>query len=932
MFRQGSNYIDQKSLDLQKAVKKAITKLSNNPFFVGSQNSAVEFAGKVGDAIGTDRTDEMIGAFVAFRNSIWEGRNGPLGSIVNEMRNGNAEFDAVNKLKDAGNKIEQLRVRTKAEVGEDTQNAFGKDLDKNESAAMTKAIKLDLSSLLPSFTSTEIEQLLSDPAKLAQAIAVREARLEKIADKETFSFWITKAKDLGNFLATRDATRRGLLLNPRAILDQAGTLKVNQAPRTPESLQDIDQLATLYAIQQEDAVQVSRMSSVARDEANRTDDGNGFEYILQFHAAFKKDALENEFQDNPYSIQKGHIDRITDPNISFKIATKEEGKSLEKAGYKLHSNQSVGVDPLAAAVAKANGQDAPADTFLYVIRDGGLTETVSGAAIIGDKRSMGQDKFPSMYNRITGKVNLRSKDFIRAVNQAERVLSASDPLPADPRKYQPARGGNPDRYMVPVVDSTGQFSNYRYLMSEATEKDLLNPDNRIDQVLGKMASVALGKVTRVQQNRDVIDTAFDIYRARKNTEGFEAQFQVFGPDSKDPVVRERYALMPEESKRYIEEKWGSRSMMIATNQYDILFGYRKYSLVEAFEKDLNDRNRFEKALVSGFTAAFGDKASYYVSQGERGVQAMIRMMKQFLVIKRVMTFVGNELSNNSILAIAGMTPTDIVRDKALALNATVKYVDDRKALDSINRQMEMDLDKIQITAGKRKGQFISQKAATALKNNLESELEANIVAPLMDAGQYSTMVEDLEREPDRYGYRTRMENRIDTVLGGKINNPLVKGARTAGSFLLMTNDTTLYKLMNKATIMSDFTSRYALYKHEMEKEISPKSKEEAIKYARHAFVNYDVPTHKSLQYLNDMGLLLFTKYYLRIQAVIFQMARENPGRFALLATTGGAFGMPTILDASMLAGNNPVKIADSVLGLPNAIGEAAPLAFIGGAL
>ena len=930
-YRNISNVIDQKTLDFQKFFMDKLSALSQTPALQYSKSGVIRFAAKVGDKIGTDKTDDIFKGLSALRNHIWKGRNGVMGSIVNEMRNGSPEFDAVNKLKDAGNQLEQLRVRTKAEVSSMTLDSF-ESLTDTESEAMTKSLKLDLASLLSTHTVAEIEQLVSDPAKRAAEISRLEAKLESISNKETFSFWITKSKDLGYFLATKDVTRSGLLLNANAILNEAGTLNVSNAARTPETLQDIDQLISLYGMQETDPAMLNRISSVARNENNRSDDGNGFAFILKYHDQLKKDALENEFDVNPYSMEKGHIDSITDPNVSFKLATLEEGKSLEKAGYKQLGTTPVGSDPMALAIAKATNQPIPEKTYLYTIIDGGITETVSGAAVIGDKRSMGQSQFPSMYNRLTGKVNLKSKDFIRAVNQAERMLNAKQPPVVDPRAYSPVRGKGKERYMVPVLDSTGQFSNYRYVMSESTEKQLLDPNNRVNDILGKMTSVALDKKTRVEQNKNVIDTVFDIFAANKNNEDFGEQFIVFGPNSTDPIIRERYALMPEEAKQYMQYRFGKREMKVNVNQYDILFGYRKYSLGQVFEKEMNDRNVLEQALVNTAVAMFGDKAKFYVQKGERGIQAMMRMVKDFLVIKRFATFVGNEISNDSILALAGMSLPDIVRDKALALDATVQYVDDRKLRDVLERQVAMGLDKIQITTGKRKGTFISQKAASALITKLDSDIEANIVAPLMDAGQFSTMVEDLEQEPDRYGYRSRMEQKIDNALGAKVDNPLIKGARSAGGLILMSHDTTLYKLMSKATIMSDFTSRYALYKHEMEKDIDPKSKDEALKYARHAFVNYDVPTHKSIQYLNDMGLLLFTKYYLRIQFVFLKMLRENPGRAALLAATGGPLGLPTIMDSSVLSGNNPVRLNDSILGLPSAISQAAPLAFIGGAL
>ena len=61
-----------------------------------------------------------------------------------------------------------------------------------------------------------------------------------------------------------------------------------------------------------------------------------------------------------------------------------------------------------------------------------------------------------------------------------------------------------------------------------------------------------------------------------------------------------------------------------------------------------------------------------------------------------------------------------------------------------------------------------------------------------------------------------------------------------------------------------------------------------------------MPSHRHMQYLNDMGLLMFTKYYLRIQKVIMQMFREHPARAIMMVTLDSYLqGMQTIVDSSM---------------------------------
>ena len=80
----------------------------------------------------------------------------------------------------------------------------------------------------------------------------------------------------------------------------------------------------------------------------------------------------------------------------------------------------------------------------------------------------------------------------------------------------------------------------------------------------------------------------------------------------------------------------------------------------------------------------------------------------------------------------------------------------------------------------------------------------------------------------------------------------------------------------KATQFSDFVSRYALYSYQTEAQKNPISKEESLINITNVFIDYDVPTSPQMQWLNDMGFLMYTKYYFRIQRVIMQLIMNMP--------------------------------------------------------
>jgi hypothetical protein len=127
--------------------------------------------------------------------------------------------------------------------------------------------------------------------------------------------------------------------------------------------------------------------------------------------------------------------------------------------------------------------------------------------------------------------------------------------------------------------------------------------------------------------------------------------------------------------------------------------------------------------------------------------------------------------------------------------------------------------------------------------------------------------------------------------------------------------------------MSDFVARYTLLQHLTTRENNPLSKDDAYSRIEEAFIQYDVPSHIGLQYLNDVGLLFFMKYFLRIQKVLFQVFQENPAR-SLSAVAFGEFfsSIPLVTESNFLEriGNNPFSAG--ALELPGAVDEIATIA------
>jgi hypothetical protein len=121
------------------------------------------------------------------------------------------------------------------------------------------------------------------------------------------------------------------------------------------------------------------------------------------------------------------------------------------------------------------------------------------------------------------------------------------------------------------------------------------------------------------------------------------------------------------------------------------------------------------------------------------------------------------------------------------------------------------------------------------------------------------------------------ESGNNTSLATQYIDKKLKGApqmvKTGLDWVFLTERTKLHKFMSTSTQYSDFVGRYSYYHLKTSKGMS---KAEAIRNATDMFVNYTKPNSPFLEYANQMGFVMFTKYYIRIQRAIGTIARGNP--------------------------------------------------------
>jgi hypothetical protein len=586
---------------------------------------------------------------------------------------------------------------------------------------------------------------------------------------------------------------------------------------------------------------------------------SGIEMTLLMHKNMKEKSMESLFDNKPGLFIKGYTKEIYNPHKELVIAEGIDAKNLVRSGAR------------EGALVPNDSADTSSEKRIYTVEDGGLNTRVTGITSNTGSRKRGA----SVTRDQTGQLR---QDTLRDIKRY-KAAAIADQFKPDPN-YDPRREA--PQKMVPLMNNYGQAVNYQYMMNAETKDTLLERNNRMQDVMGSMAGSIVDKVNTKAHNETAIKALHEQY----NEEGFSRPdaFIEISMNSTDPQIREIYQLLPDATKRDIRKVWGREAMMVRVDLVDLFFGYRKNSLSSVFDKNADERDAMGKIFVAILESpVFGmrKKAALRVSQAEDVWQELVKEIKDFLVIKTGFTLLGNTTSNVSELVWMGVPLTDIVKNHRIAFNGAISYQRDLHELMKLetmrdvgsNSEVEPDMN--------------------ARIIELTDALARNPVKKLVDAGMYQTIVEDVDSVDDNYSYKSNLARKVDSK-----TQWLPEAVKKTGKFFYMAHDTPLYKLMYQGTHLSDFIARYTLYEHMINRKKNPLTEKEAIQLSVDAFVNYDIPTHRFIQYMNDMGILWFTKYYMRIQKVIMFLMRDNPGRTLAVGLFANFFaGFTTLIES-----------------------------------
>jgi len=661
---------------------------------------------------------------------------------------------------------------------------------------------------------------------------------------------INQAMRLAYYMVTN---KGGLSLskNPTAIAMGLGTnYQIDLEDVDQALVGQLDVLVSLFAMKYTSAKDRKVLGEMYKENPE------ALQGLLNMHKGFMSDA-ETEFKDNPLNYIKGWMPEIVNPYREVRTASGiDERDQMLKEGWKVIE------------------EIKPYGKFLMVHADIGYQRLVSGAVDLQNSHRKG-----------TEIVNRQSKQYLSTVkaNLAYSAHIASIPhTQFDPSKQETG--------LIPTYDTDGVPMAFNYEMASWVRDKEMERNNNFADLMGSYAGAMFYKPAKRKQSVTVANALFEDYK--QNYQKHPNSYIKLSGKSSDPRIVEMWRMLPKDFRQRATELYGKGEPIVINNEAFLLaFGFKKWSITNIWNKPESERTPMETMFVTMADNILKGTAKAKIAKAGHIWTEAVSKAKDFIVIRSISVLWHNVLSNGLMLMAYGINPITIAKEWTFA-TANVR------AYQTLHSEL------IQLKANTLAGK--GSDATEAQIKRIESQLEANPMSKYINEGLLSSIVEDVTIQQGDYTYDSELKKKIDNVTGW-----MPDSVKTLGAWAVLSPSTKAYQFLATTTQLSDFVAKVTLAKHLESKGMDFKA---AISEASQTFINYDVPQGVGMQYMNDIGLFMFTKFFLRIQAILFKLLDKKA--------------------ATVLAQHIAVESLTDIQGIlaPSAAGSIGNWPFEGGAL
>lgn len=840
---------------------------------------------------GINEYGETIIRESALLNENPSNRLNAVGEVFNELVVTKGMKATVEEQLRATNKIGQDRDTIKKSTIKILANAFSRDLTSEESNSITQQLlRPDMSSLLfNGYNVTRVMKLLRNQKERNKEVAKLEA---KILNNPNGNDILIQTKSLALYMAKEESVEHVVKNAENVAIGKDSWYEVPMESMNVDLRNDIDVLASLYAFDYTDNSSRKTFLEILASEEE------GVKAILQTHKEMIKLAKE-DFKDNPYNYIKGFTPQLTNPlkSLMFAEDIKEtettKGKTMAQVVRELENEGWVKVSD---DVLKQDPTDTSSPRTLMYHNDMLYQDYISGALDMKDTHAKGTNVY-----------DLTTLKDLKRVEQAKRNKRRSRDTSMSYMNYDPRKvKGNS---LIANYNSEGSVINYSYEMSGEVRDSYLERNNNAFEMVGILNSDAHFKPAIAESQRNVANALFTDYE--DNYLSDPRQYIVLDPNSPDPDVAMKWKMMPYAFKAEATKLFGKGNpIVVRTNVYNAVFGFRAYSLSEIFDPK-HKKDSLQGIVATVLTAAMGEKAKMRVIQAERLYQAGIDKMKNFIVIRNHAVLVGNVIANSLLLSLHGVAPVQQAKDMISVWRNGGDYRKAATRIAEIDVELSVNQSRPKIVSSLKRERTILNKA-----------LEQNPMHMFMKAGLMSTIVEDVGMNTEDTGFKSDIDKKVDEIV-----EYIPEQIRTAFSWAIMSPGTPLHEFMKHATQFSDLAAKYSLATQKMREGASMK---EAITEAQDNFINYDVPTGRGIDYMNRMGFFMFTKFFIRFQQVLLNRLHYKAGSTIGQHILVEQLGYSGVLDPLAVTRLGNVPFQSGILGYDEAFKNISTVSLIPG--
>lgn len=764
--------------------------------------------------------------------------------------------------------IEQYRQSVKDNTYKAIRKQFTRELTKEEKFGITNILlRTDMASLLNhGFKPKDVLAMLDETKRKKMITDYENKLIDKVGHKDydmlqqvySLAYYMATGNSKPNMIKSAHGVAIGLGSDYQTTFDKMDN----------EIFEMVDVLSSLIALDFKDSEEIKVVQKLSADQSK------GLIATLNLHKELIQKG-RTDFENNPYNYQKGYIPEMVNPYRKVVYATQDEVANYKRKGFEIINE------------LKQDDADDTDGRVLMIHSEYQPFNYVSGALDMVDTHHRGT---PVYEKRVNDKG-------IREVNKAHLVIRKAN------AKQRPSvssfdRTGNA---LIPTYDTQGAILDYHYEMGHTARDVLLERDNSFDELLATLNGGLEFKPEMFNQQKQIAKAIAQ--DAKQNVAKYPNEYIQLDFNSKDPDVQRVIKMIPYSFRAELQKQFGknAKSYPIHKSMYTATFGYQAYSVVNIWDKLDNNKklNLAENLLRGMFDLAFKQNRRKRALQAERIIQDTMTFIKDMIVIRSGGVLLGNILSNTYLLMTLGINPVRILKDMTFSWRNSKNYRTTVNRIEEINALL--------MTANSTKDKSLLNRE----KKQLQEALNRNPMKEYMEAGLMSTIVEDLTK-PNETSYKTELQKKVDSYV-----DLIPKPISNAINELTIGDGSMLHNFLSEATQFSDLSAKYTLAKYLHE---NGTDKDKAIYEAQLSFINYDIPTNQFLDYMNRMGLMMFTKFFLRFQRVMVKLAYNAPvsslmGHYAVEYMGGQGVYDPFWLNRL----GNPLEL--SVFNLPNAMGE-----------